>query len=104
MVISTYLLKGFDVLPKEDITINSVVIDGVYNQLTHRDNKIFGGFEPDDQALVYVRTQDVYVENLYDIKDLIGTRVTFRDKVWRIIDIKVGDAISHFTIISTNKQ
>lgn len=98
MNISSYLLAGFAILPKTDMTIGATTVECVFNQSTHRDDKAFGGFEPSDEATVSVKTS-----LLTNPKTLKGTTVTIESAVWRIISVTYGQSITHLGLISADK-
>lgn len=98
MDISAYLLQGFNILPKINVIINSVTIEAVIDTSTHRDNKTYGGFEPDQECVLAIQTS-----LLTNPKSLKGKEITINNEKWRILNIRYGASICHLTCVSTDK-
>lgn len=96
--LTPYLLTGFNQLPKTSVTIGGSTIDCVFNTSTHNDQKVYGGFEPDMEATIAIQTS-----LLTNPKSLKGTTVTIEGESWRVLTVRYGVAITHLTLISTEK-
>lgn len=96
--ISSYLLAGFSVLPTIKITIDEVDIDCLFNQSDHNDSKTYGGFEPDNSAVVSIKTS-----LLTNPKEMKGKVVTIDEEEWRVIKVRYGASVTHLTIMSKHK-
>lgn len=101
MDLSPYLLSGFRILPKIDVTFPDVTdpIPALFNQSDHNDSNVLGGFEPDNQAILAIETT-----LLTTPKSLKGKVLTIGTEKWRVITVKFGQTITHLTIISDNKS
>jgi hypothetical protein len=98
MDLSPFILAGFALLPKVDATIGASTVEAVFNQSTHRDNKTFGGFEPDNEASLSIQTS-----LLTNPKSLKGGTITIDGEPWRVTVVRYGAAICHFTLVSPDK-
>jgi non-homologous end joining protein Ku len=98
MDITDEIISGFDYLPKTTSTINNKAVDVLFNQSVHRDNKTLGGYELDNESIVYVKTKD-----LTNPLSLKGKTMTLNSQEWRIISIRTGGYITHLTVISVDK-
>jgi hypothetical protein len=96
MDISQYLLQGFNILPQTSATVNGVAVSGVFNQSSHRDEKMLGGYGPQDEA-VYSVKQSLLPTNPSSLK---GKIVVLNDRNWRIMSVRFGQTITHLTIVS----
>jgi hypothetical protein len=95
MDISQYLLQGFEILPQTAATVNSVAVTGVFNQSSHRDEKMLGGYGPQDEAVFSVKTS-----LLTNPKQLKGKICVVSGQSWRIMQVRYGDTITHLTLVS----
>lgn len=98
MDLTQYILAGFDHLPKKTISLSGVEIPALFNQSSHRDNKTLGGYEPDNESVLYIETS-----LLTNPRSLKGQLITMDGEQWRIISIRAGDIITYFTIISPDR-
>jgi len=98
MDISSYLLAGFNELPKTSVTIGVSAVECVFNTSTHNDNKVLGGFEPDQEATLAIETS-----LLTNPKSLKGTTMTLDGESWRVVSVRYGQTITHLSLISTDK-
>ena len=99
MDLSNYILQGFKILPKITVSVNGgQIIDALLDTTTHRDEKSFGGFEPNQQAWVSIETR-----YLNSPKTLQGKIVVMNSESWRIRSIRYGDSITTLELISTDK-
>ena len=95
MDISAYLLQGFEILPQTAATVNSVAVTGVFNQSSHRDEKMLGGYGPQEEAVFSIRTS-----LLTNPKTLKGKICNVSGQNWRIMQVRYGDTITHLTLVS----
>jgi hypothetical protein len=98
MNIDEYLLQGFNILPQTSGTVNSVDVTGVFNQSTHVDNKVLGGYGPQDEAVYSIRTS-----LLTNPKTLKGKVCNVSGQNWRIMSVRYGDTITHLTLVSVEQ-
>ena len=56
MDISNEILAGYDFLPKTPATIDGVKVDVLFNMGNFRDNKVLGGYEPDENFIGFIST------------------------------------------------
>jgi hypothetical protein len=98
MDLSSYLLQGFNILPKITVSINGTDVEAVFNQSTHRDNKTLGGYEPDNEATIVVATK-----NLSSPRALKGKIVVMDSLQWRVIKVRYGVTVTHLDLISVDK-
>lgn len=99
MDISAYLLQGFEILPQTAATVNSVAVTGVFNQSSHRDEKMLGGYGPQDEAVYSVKTS-----LLLNPTSLKGKLVVLNGRNWRVMQVRYGDTITHLTIVSPEQS
>lgn len=99
MDISQEILAGFNLLPKVKCVIDGNEIDCIFNLFTHRDSKEYGGYEPDDDTLIYVKSSDII-----NAKSQKGKTLFVKGSNYRIVDVIVGDYLTHFRVISVNKK
>jgi hypothetical protein len=98
MDIESYLLQGFTLLPQTSATVDGVSVQGVFNQSSHRDEKMLGGFGPQDEAVYSVKTS-----LLTNPTSLKGKLVVLNSRTWRIMQVRYGQTISHLTIVSPDQ-
>jgi hypothetical protein len=96
MDIENYLLQGFNILPQTLATVNGVAVSGVFNQSSHRDEKLLGGFGPTDEAVFSVKQSLLPT----DSTSLKGKIVVLNNRSWRIMQVRYGQTITHLTITS----
>lgn len=95
------LLLGWDYLDKTTAVIygNTKPIDVIFNQSTHRDNKVYGGYSPDNDAIIYAKTSD-----LVNPKALKGKAVTIDSNSYRVVSVNYGKYITHIVVNSPDKK
>lgn len=95
--LSQYLLAGFSVLPKTTVTVDSVEVECVFNQSDHNDNNVLGGYEPENQATIAIKTS-----LLTSPRTLKGKIVIIDDSNWRVLNVKYGASVTHLTVIAAS--
>jgi hypothetical protein len=98
MDLSSYVLAGFDFLPKTNVTIGGKVVEALMDLSTHRDNKTLGGYEPDNEATLSIKTS-----LLTNPKSLKGTKLSIDGVEWRVASVRYGQTITHLTVVSKDK-
>ena len=98
MDLSAYLLQGFNILPKINAIVNGTTVEAVFNQSTHVDNKVAGGYEPDNLAVLAIKTS-----LLTSPRALKGKIVFIFNVNWRVLNVQYGDIITHLTVVSDDK-
>ena len=98
MDLSNNILLGFDVLVNATATVGSTSVPCIYNQSVTRDNKVIGGYEPDDEVTVLVKTSGF--ENPKSCK---GLHMTVDGNEYRIVQVAFGQYVTRFSCQSLNK-
>ena len=98
MDISSYLLLGFNILPKMNITFDGKSLEVLYNQASRNDTKHFGGLLDEYDATLTAKTS-----HITSPKNMIGKTLIMAGETFRIISIKHGDTITSFNIVSAKK-
>lgn len=98
MDIAAFLLQGFEILPQTSGTVNGVSVKGVFNQSSHRDEKMLGGYGPQDEAIYSVKTS-----LLTNPKQLKGKICNVSGQNWRVMQVRYGDTITHLTLVSVDQ-
>jgi hypothetical protein len=99
MDLSSYILEGFEILPKKLVSINGVSdIPVIFNQSNHRDNKTLGGYEPDNDGIIMVQTSYLTAP-----KQLKGKIVIMDSENWRIVTVRYGESVTSLTLQSVDK-
>lgn len=99
MDLTQYILQGLSILPKKTAVINSQTVQVLFNQSSHRDNKVLGGYEPDNSVTIYVETSLIT-----NPKSLKGVSITIDDEPFRIVLVRYGQYVTHFECISVDAQ
>ena len=95
---SNYIDQGFEILVNAQAIILGETIDGIFNTSKHRDNKILGGYEPDDDFVFMARTSD-----LTNPKSLKGVIIQINSQNYRIVSIEYGEMSTKLYSQSQNK-
>jgi hypothetical protein len=95
MNIDSYILAGYALLPKTIAIVDGVSVECVFNQSMHRDDNVLGGFEPDNEAVISIKTS-----LLTNPKALKGKLVVVTDTTYRVLTVRYGQIVTHLTIIS----
>jgi hypothetical protein len=99
MEISDDILEGFDYLPKTPAVIDGTDVDVLFNMGNFRDNKVLGGYEPDENFIVFFKTSEVP-----NVKALKGKPVVLKDNDLRVVNVRYGAIIKHLEGQSINKR
>lgn len=97
MNLDSHILKGFEILKNQTVTLDDKDIDCVFDNSTYRDKKTFG-FEAQDSSIITVRTKDLTTDSRNHLKKL----VTINGSQWEIIATQKGSATCQFTLVSLN--
>lgn len=96
------ILKGFDFLPKTNVTLSlsGETVAALVNLLNKADNKDYGGFEPDYTATIMLKQQDLETTPV----SYIGTEVNISGdtSTWRVTKVRSG-TITSFELVSEHK-
>lgn len=99
MDISSYILAGFDYLPKITATVDGTDMPVLFNQMSLNDSKELGGFVNDADFGVFLKTS--LIDNAEDLK---GKLITVSGTNYRIVTVKYGDTVSALYVQSVNKS
>ena len=98
MDLSSFITAGFNILPKTSVVVNGTTVECLFNQSDHNDSNVLGGFEPDNQAVLSIKT-----ELLSNPRALKGKIVSLNQSNWRVMNVKFGNIITHLTVVADNK-
>lgn len=98
MDLSPYINSGFSILANASVIIGGNTLSCIFDTSTHNANKSLGGFAPDNEATVSIKTSD-----LTNPKSLKGSTLILNGSAWRIESVRYGVTVTTLMLVAEDK-